>query len=166
MTMRKIGSRSLIVDGQSYRWRVRCSPTYMQAAYATALTFLVEHTDGGSVLRVLTGGPRPDNWLERPGVIVSPAAVAKAIGAVINIADLVSGNGPFASLGEEIYDDYWMYYLTKDMAQTVGVPRPYTNLKSYSEYKQRGIEILKANQQEIEKLSEDDNPTSEQEGEE
>jgi hypothetical protein len=31
--------------------------------------------------------------------------------------DLVSGNGPFAHLGEEVYDDYWMYYLTKDMAQ-------------------------------------------------
>ncbi len=52
------------------------------------------------------------------------------------------------------------------MAQTAGVPRPYTNLKTYSEYKQRGIEIIKAHKQEIEKLSEEDDPTTEPEGDE
>lgn len=90
----------------------------------------------------------------------------KNIGSVTNIADLVSGNGPFAHLGEELYDDYWMYYLTRDMAQALGVQRPYTNLKSYAEYKQRGIDIIKAHKQEIEKLSEDEDPSAEQEEQE
>jgi hypothetical protein len=87
----------------------------------------------------------------------------KNIGSVKKIADLVSGNGPFAKLGEEVYDDYWMYYLTKDMAQALGIQRPYANLKSYSEYKQRGIDIIKAHKQEIEELSEDEDPGAEQE---
>jgi len=93
----------------------------------------------------------------------------KNIGSVTNITDLVSGNGPFAHLGEEVYDDYWMYYLTRDMAQALGVQRPYANLKSYAEYKQRGIDIIKAHKQEIEELSEDEDPNvdqEEQEGEE
>jgi len=93
----------------------------------------------------------------------------KNIGSVTNIADLVSGNGPFAHLGEEVYDDYWMYYLTRDMAQALGVQRPYANLKSYAEYKQRGTDIIKAHKQEIEELSEDEDPNvdqEEQEGEE
>ena len=32
----------------------------------------------------------------------------KNIGSATNIDDLVFGNGPFAKLGEEVYDDYWM----------------------------------------------------------
>lgn len=80
----------------------------------------------------------------------------KNIGSVVNIEALVSGRGPFASLGEEVYDDYWMFYLTRDMAEAVGVKRPYTNLKTYLEYKQRGIDTLKAHQEEIANLTEDE----------
>lgn len=79
MAMRKRGSRSVTVDGHQYRWRIRPSPTYTQAAYASALTFSVQHEDGGSVLRVVTDRPRPDNWLERPGVVITPAVVAATI---------------------------------------------------------------------------------------
>src|SRR4051794_28118986 len=77
--MRKIGSRRVEVDGQTYLWRVRRSPTYAQAAFATALTFTVQHAGGGSVLVVTCDRPRPDNWLGRPGVIVTPAIVAACI---------------------------------------------------------------------------------------
>jgi hypothetical protein len=80
----------------------------------------------------------------------------KNIGSINKIADLVSGSGPFAKLGEEIYDDYWMYYLTKDMAGAAGVVRPYSNLKTYAEYKQRGIEAIKVNIEEIEGSAEDE----------
>ncbi|MDR0891740.1 MAG: EcoRV family type II restriction endonuclease [Mediterranea sp.] len=73
----------------------------------------------------------------------------KNIGAVTNIAKLISGQGPFATLGEEIYDDYWMHYLTNDMAKERGEQRPYTNLKSYYEYKQRGNETLLKHRDEI-----------------
>ncbi len=86
----------------------------------------------------------------------------KNIGSATAIADLAAGNGPFEQLGEKIYDDYWMYYLTKDMAQALGAKRPYTNLKSYAEYKQRGIDVIKAHQQEIEKLSEEEEPATDQ----
>jgi len=60
----------------------------------------------------------------------------KNIGSVVKIDDLVSGNGPFSKLGEDIFDDYWMYYLTKDMAKNIDLKEsPYKNLKTYYEYK-------------------------------
>ncbi len=60
----------------------------------------------------------------------------KNIGSVVNINDLINGNGPFSKLGEEIFDDYWMYYLTKDMARAVDLKvTPYKNLKEYLQYK-------------------------------
>lgn len=52
---------------------------------------------------------------------------------------MLNGTGPFAELGEEVYDDYWMYYLTKDMARALEIERPYSDLKTYAEYKRRGI---------------------------
>jgi len=60
----------------------------------------------------------------------------KNIGAVRRIEDLLYGTGPFSDLGETIFDDYWMYYLTEDMARAVELPkRPYMNLKTYRAYK-------------------------------
>ena len=79
----------------------------------------------------------------------------KNIGSINNIDKLVNGQGVFSTLGEEIYDDYWMYFLTKDMAKALEIPRPYTNLKSYLEYKERGINILTEHKEEIEKLDEE-----------
>lgn len=86
----------------------------------------------------------------------------KNIGSADAITTLINGTGPFASLGEEVYDDYWMFYLTRDMAEAVGVKRPYMNLKTYSDYKQRGSKTLKANAKKIAKLAEDE-PESESE---
>ncbi len=69
--------------------------------------------------------------LDRPG-----SGNTKNIGSVIKIDELINGKGPFAELGEEIFDDYWMYYLTKDMARAVDLKgAPYRNLKEYKEYK-------------------------------
>lgn len=86
----------------------------------------------------------------------------KNIGGIDKIDDLLNGAGPFSTLGEEVYDDYWMFYLTRDMAEKIGVKRPYMNLKTYSEYKQRGTDVLKAHQKEIAKLAEDE-PAEEEE---
>jgi hypothetical protein len=80
----------------------------------------------------------------------------KNIGSVQKIEQLVNGTGPFASLGEEVYDDYWMHYLTGDMAQKVSQARPYSDLISYYEYKNRGVDTLRAHEKEIAKLAEDD----------
>lgn len=88
----------------------------------------------------------------------------KNIGSVTLIDELVNGTGPFAKLGEEVYDDYWMFYLTRDMAQALNVARPYANLKSYLEYKKRGIDVLRAHEKEIAKLAEQE-PEKEEESE-
>ena len=87
----------------------------------------------------------------------------KNIGSVIKIDDLVGGAGPFAALGEEVFDDYWMFYLTKDMAKKLDISRPYMNLKTYLEYKQRGSDTLKAHEKEIAALAEDEPETEEDE---
>jgi hypothetical protein len=60
----------------------------------------------------------------------------KNIGAVKNIDALISGGGPFASLGEAVFDDYWMHYLTPDMASP-GKP-PFSDLQGYFRWKQGG----------------------------
>lgn len=68
---------------------------------------------------------------DRPG-----SGNTKNIGSVIEIEKLVTGTGPFAKLGEQVFDDYWMFYLTEDMARAAELPkRPYINLKSYLKYK-------------------------------
>ena len=86
----------------------------------------------------------------------------KNIGSVTKIEQLINGTGSFAELGEEVYDDYWMFYLTRDMAQALGIARPYTNLKSYAEYKERGSDVLRRHGEEIKKLAEEDAPESEE----
>lgn len=87
----------------------------------------------------------------------------KNIGSVIKIQELINGTGPFTALGEEVYDDYWMFYLTKDMAYALGVERPYTNLATYAAYKKRGAAMLKKHAKQIAKLGEDDAAKAEEE---
>ena len=68
---------------------------------------------------------------DRPG-----SGNTKNIGSVTKINTLIQGKGPFAELSQEIFDDYWMYYLTKDMARAVDLKVvPYRNLDEYKEYK-------------------------------
>lgn len=68
---------------------------------------------------------------DRPG-----SGNTKNIGSVVKIDELINGKGPFAKLGEDVFDDYWMFYLTKDMAKAVELKdAPYRNLKEYMQYK-------------------------------
>lgn len=85
----------------------------------------------------------------------------KNIGSIARIDHLLNGSGVFAKLGEEVYDDYWMFYLTKDMAKALDIERPYTNLKTYLEYKQRGVDTLRKYEKEISALG-DDEPSGEE----
>lgn len=87
----------------------------------------------------------------------------KNIGGITNISRLVNGRGPFSELGESVFDDFWMYYLTKDMAKALEIPRPYTNLKSYVEYKKNGIDLLEAKEDLIRSFEEDDSANEEEE---
>jgi len=62
----------------------------------------------------------------------------KNIGSVRSIPALLTGAGPFASYGEAIFDDYWMNYLTADMARAIESEVPYNNLASYFGWRDRG----------------------------
>ena len=69
--------------------------------------------------------------IDRPG-----SGNTKNIGSVSKIEDLVNGNGVFSTLGEDVFNDYWMYYLTADMAKKAELPQPYyTNLEEYKKFK-------------------------------
>jgi len=48
---------------------------------------------------------------DRPG-----SGNTKNIGSTTKIEELRDGTGIFSKYGVEIFDDYWMYYQTKDMA--------------------------------------------------
>ena len=72
--------------------------------------------------------------IDRPG-----SGNTKNIGSVSRISDLIDGTGPFAKLGEKVFDDYWMNYLTNDMAKSVELPAPYyRNLREYRKF--RGLD--------------------------
>jgi len=69
--------------------------------------------------------------IDRPG-----SGNTKNIGSVSEIRKLIDGKGPFAGLGEAVFDDYWAHYLTKDMARSVGFDKPYyKNLAEYKHFK-------------------------------
>ena len=65
------------------------------------------------------------------------------IGGITNIESLINGEGPFAKLGEEVFDDYWKGYFNKVDARTAGIGVPhYHNLKTYKEYLKNQAEKL------------------------
>lgn len=69
--------------------------------------------------------------VDRPG-----SGNTKNIGSVSLIEDLINGNGCFADLGEEVFDDYWTNYLTPDMAKRAELAEPYyNNLTSYKKFR-------------------------------
>lgn len=69
--------------------------------------------------------------IDRPG-----SGNTKNIGSVCKIKDLLNGSGPFANLGEDVFNDYWRYYLTADMAKKAELPKPYYgNLTEYKKFK-------------------------------
>lgn len=67
---------------------------------------------------------------DRPG-----SGNTKNIGSVNTIDDLVGGNGVFAPYSKQVFDDYWMNYLTTDMARKIDSVVPYTNLLQYLEWR-------------------------------
>lgn len=71
--------------------------------------------------------------IDRPG-----SGNTKNIGSTNKISQLLKGNGPFAELGEKVFDDYWMNYLTVDMAKKAELSAPYyKNLREYKKF--RGV---------------------------
>lgn len=69
--------------------------------------------------------------IDRPG-----SGNTKNIGSVSLIDDLINGNGAFANLGEDVFDDYWTNYLTPDMAKRAELAKPYyNNLDTYKKFR-------------------------------
>ena len=68
---------------------------------------------------------------DRPG-----SGNTKNIGSTRKIEQIRDGTGIFSKYGIEVSDNYWIYYMTRDMAQLHELPNPpYRNLKEYFEYK-------------------------------
>ena len=66
------------------------------------------------------------------------------IGSVIGLDNLVNGNGTFALLGEEVFDDYWMNFYNASDARSAGIGKPnYTNLSTYKEFLASKQDLLK-----------------------
>lgn len=75
--------------------------------------------------------------IDRPG-----SGNTKNIGSTPNISELINGTAVFTKYekGKQIFDDFWVNYLTKDMAKAIDLEeRPYTNLASFATYK--GIKL-------------------------
>lgn len=60
----------------------------------------------------------------------------KNIGSSVKINELKEGNGQFSTLGVKVFDDYWMNYMTLEMARSAKLKSPpYSNLKEYLKYR-------------------------------
>jgi hypothetical protein len=62
----------------------------------------------------------------------------KNIGSVAKIDDLIKGNGSFAKYGVKVFDDYWMNYLTHDMARAIESRVYYRNLEEFLKWRTGG----------------------------
>ncbi|MDD5055580.1 MAG: type II restriction endonuclease [Candidatus Peribacteraceae bacterium] len=61
----------------------------------------------------------------------------KNIGSVKDIDALINGRGTFAEHGEAVFDDYWINFLTSEMARAIDSEIPYKNLRTYLAWKDR-----------------------------
>ncbi len=56
------------------------------------------------------------------------------IGSIVKIDDIVTGNGMFAELGEDWFDDYWMNYGNITIKDSSGQTRTIRNLSDFVRY--------------------------------
>ena len=64
------------------------------------------------------------------------------IGSINRIADITSGRGMFADLGEEWFDDYWMNYGKITVAEDDGKTKQIRNLKDFVAYRGGDVELI------------------------
>ena len=64
MAIRRIGSRLLVVDGMTYRWRIRRRATNSHADYSNGTSSVAVEAAGasGAVLLLETDRPHPASW--------------------------------------------------------------------------------------------------------
>ena len=61
----------------------------------------------------------------------------KNIGSIKQIKALKNGSGPFSQHGSTVFNDYWMNYLSSDMARAIDSKPPYHNLAEYWVWRNR-----------------------------
>ncbi|MFC8999687.1 hypothetical protein ACFT7U_28750 [Streptomyces rochei] len=84
MAIGRKGSRCIVVDGTTYRWRLRRRPTYSQGLCWLPSTYAVEHAETpGTTLVVTTNQPHASNWVGKSGAPVLPADVAVAVASAL-----------------------------------------------------------------------------------
>ena len=65
------------------------------------------------------------------------------IGGITDIDKLQKGEGTFATLGEDVFNEYWMNYYNNSDAQKAGIGAPkYHDIASFKEYLQQKSAIL------------------------
>lgn len=70
--------------------------------------------------------------IDRPG-----SGNTKNIGSSNQINVLKNGAAMFSKLGVAVFDDYWMNYLTNEMAHNIDTRPPYKNLTQYLGYRKK-----------------------------
>jgi hypothetical protein len=108
MSIPKKGSRSVIVRGTKFRWRVRSKPTNTQGVAESPLVLAVEQEGcRGSVLVVELDQLHPSNWSLKPAPGVTPEAVANYICQALEAGWKSSAKGAQFRLKEPF--DYKLY---------------------------------------------------------
>lgn len=79
----------------------------------------------------------------------------KNIGSVKKIERIVEGKGLFQSLGKQVFDDYWMNFLTNDMAKAIDSEVPYTNLTDYLKWREN-LDLNNVDISEIQRIQEEE----------
>lgn len=75
---------------------------------------------------------------DRPG-----SGNTRNIGGILEIEKLINGEGPFAPLGEEVFDHYWINFYNASDARNAGIGKPhYYNLHTYQDYLNKQKTIL------------------------
>ena len=75
---------------------------------------------------------------DRPG-----SGNTRNIGGIVELDKLISGEGTFSKLGEDVFDHYWMNFYNAADATKAGIGKPhYNNLETYQEYLEKEHKIL------------------------
>ena len=68
---------------------------------------------------------------DRPG-----SGNTKNIGSCVKMSELREGTGPFSTLVVKVFDDFWINYMTMEMARSAKLKRPpYSNIREYLKYR-------------------------------
>ena len=97
MAIRQVGSRRIVVDGVTYRWRIPPKPTYRQECHRFEMLVFVWREDDPDAVMTFHGGLRPDA-IYGPADIVRPRRMADSIRAALDPNR--ASDHPYELLGE------------------------------------------------------------------